>query len=541
MIGSRVAAFLAVLWLASGCTTISRPDLTGLPQTEPARHLLYIDAEGDLIDPDTRAKLAPSSDKASICSTVTSDEKKEQCEKARDRYMEQISELQYVRAMIHFFLSKRKQNPKLEPVFHIHGGLNTFNGVVERARLLPRYMLSDDRYPFLIGWPSGFARSYWHHLSENDRGRERNVGVRTVIGAFTFMEDIARSIVRFPGSFYRQISNMLSVSVADQTREERDVNARLGLLEMEGKIGIVSPPSDRGVGSTYLPSILNPLGWMATPFRDGLGPGAWDAMLRQSDLVLTKTSAYQGLPTPVEWMPEDLKRIGVHPSDTAATIFLREWQSNQETKAIPVTIIGHSMGAIVVLNLLSRHPTLRAENIVFMGAAARVKDVESVLTPWLAHNRLARFYNLSLDPYNEIAERSYWDSAPRGSLLIWIDDSIGTINSFRDRVVGKWWNVVRVADDLFPANYLARMKVVNGGSEPEWKDESVNIRSRVTLKRFAIDRSGDSGPQTHGAFDDYCFWRPSFWTSSDPQRPLFKEVRSGSEDLTFKESCLHPS
>lgn len=50
----------------------------------------------------------------------------------------------------------------------------------------------------------------------------------------------------------------------------------------------------------------------------------------------------------------------------------------------------------------------------------------------------SRFFNLSLDPYNEIAERTYYDFISRGSLLMWIDDTFGTVNSFRDRTFGKW-------------------------------------------------------------------------------------------------------
>ena len=182
-------------------------------------------------------------------------------------------------------------------------------------------------------------------------------------------------------------------------------------------------------------------------------------------------------------------------------MFLQRWVSQVQPQGVTVNLIGHSMGAIVVTNILARHPRLLADNVVFMGGAARIKDVENVLVPWLANplHAQARFYNLSLDPYNELAERGFYDSVPRGSLLNWIDGIFGEVNSFKDRTVGGWWNITRTAEDVFRVH----------GMKPK-------LAERVTLKRFAI--GDDQGPQVHGAFDDYCFWQPAFWADVAPPR-----------------------
>jgi hypothetical protein len=108
-------------------------------------------------------------------------------------------------------------------------------------------------------------------------------------------------------------------------------------------------------------------------------------------------------------------------------------------------------------------------------------------------NDLSRFYNLSLDPYREIGENEFYDFVPRGSLLHWIDNIFGQVNSFKDRSAGGWWNIVRTAEDVFP--------------EP--------VRTRVWLTRFPIG-GPEMGPQEHGGFDAYCFWRPSYWQAHTP-------------------------
>ena len=86
-----------------------------------------------------------------------------------------------------------------------------------------------------------------------------------------------------------------------------------------------------------------------------------------------------------------------------------------------------------------------------------------------------------------MAENSALDFVPRGSLLIWIDETLGSTNSFQDKTAGYWFNMVRGASEAF---------------------KNPSIRKRVHLTQFGIK---DGTPQTHGAFGDYKFWNESFW------------------------------
>lgn len=532
---------LAVLAAAalSGCSSLLGPTLGKQePALSDARmHLLYIDEDGDLQDPKTKRKVhetvtaSPDAEAAMVQAdspgTAATSVRKSQQALWNRRRMEQARELTYVRAMIGHYLSLRTADGRLpKPVLHIHGGLNDHATVLERAEKMPPYMLSEGHYPFFIGWPSDFWFSLKEHVAKSDRGRERSLAGSLFFGAFQALEDLARSVIRIPTSVVRQIDNALKVPLANYSGEERDAEGRAGLLTDAG-FTVVSEGPFRGVGSSYA-TIANPVGWLVTPLRDGFGPGAWNSMLRQTELVLTKAAVYEGAVYPANTLrrPEQDQLIGASaadPSDTAVRLFLREWQANEVTSRQPITLVGHSMGAIVALNVLSRHPEIDFDQVVFMAAAARIKHVESVLIPWLKEHPRAQFYNLSLDPYNEIAERTYFDFAPRGSLLMWIEDSFGEVNSFRDRTVGKWWNAVRIAEDLFPPQV--------GG---------VPIRARVTLKRFPIVRDGTLGPQSHGAFNLYCWWREDFWAGAEAARPLFVESTS-TQFARPLETCLTAS
>ncbi|MNP10432.1 alpha/beta hydrolase fold protein [compost metagenome] len=279
--------------------------------------------------------------------------------------------------------------------------------------------------------------------------------------------------------------------------DERNYKLRVAELERQG-FSVNSRGPYTGVGNAYW-TVWNPVKFLTAPFLDGLGTGAWDSMLRRADLVLTKKQAYEGEFPRSKSSGGDKKQDVPRYADTAATKFLAEWARDSSLKDVKINIIGHSMGAIVSTDILVRHPRLNVDNVVFMGAAARIKDVENIIVPWMqgATHKKARFYNLSLDPYREIGENVYHDFLPRGSLLNWIDFIFGSVNSYKDRTAGSWWNIVRTAEDIFP------------GGDPE-------LRRRVHVTRFPIG-GPEMGPQTHGGFGEYCFWRSSFWTNTGRQ------------------------
>lgn len=463
------AALTLLLVGLTGCASGPRPAADAPGQPIPQLHTLYIDEQGRLLDPQTRARIAPAAAAA-----------------AAPRTAPQADEAAYVQAILDHFQARRIARPDLELTLHVHGGLNTFSNTADRAQRFAQDMLDEGQYPVFIGWNSGPFSTYFDHLFRIRKGERRPV-LAPLTAPLILAEDLARSVVRIPTALYKEVRDAMAVAIWVKTEEEEDYDVRRGKLEAAG-FQVVSEKPHNGVGWTYW-SAPNPFKLITAPLVDGLGSGAWDSMLRRTDLVLSKTSAFEDAAPPE----------GDAYADTAATTFLKRWAEDPAHRDVKVNLIGHSMGAIVVNNILARHPQLRVDNLVYMGGAARIKDVESVVVPWLASpaHAGARFYNLSLDPYNEMAERTAWDFLPRGSLLNWIDGIFGEVNSFKDRTVGGWWNISRSAADVFrlPPN------------EPR-------LAERVVLKRFAI--GAGQGPQRHGEFGDHCFWQRRFWDSAAP-------------------------
>ncbi|QGZ38239.1 hypothetical protein IP92_01458 [Pseudoduganella flava] len=457
-------------------------------------HSIYIDRKGRLVDEARVIEKQQGARKSTY-----------QVEKA------------YAQRIIAHFDAERLKNPQLELTIVIHGGLNRFENSKCRAVRLAPHMLEDGQYAVFIGWNSGPFTNYNDHLFRTRKG-EHTLSQAIPTSPLVLLEDIIRSLVHIPEAWYRQIRDPIVVSRKFYADVERDSKRRREKLDQIG-FNVKDEEPDTGVGGTYW-SILNPVQFLTAPLVDGFGSGAWDAMLRRTDLVLSKPEAFEGR-IPVT-KPEEIDKsnrgngyaaqMPAEPSDdefyadTAATTFLalfhtRHQCSSQPGECVKINLIGHSMGTIVANAILARHPRLNVHNVVFMGAAARIKDMENVLVPWMrqgGHDE-ARFYNLSIDPYREISENGYYDFIPRGSLLHWIDNIFGEINSFKDRTSGSWWNITRTAADVFPRD----------------GDDGKQLRRRVYLTRFPIG-GDEKGPQTHGEFDDYCFWRTDFWTAAGP-------------------------
>ena len=183
-------------------------------------------------------------------------------------------------------------------------------------------------------------------------------------------------------------------------------------------------------------------------------------------------------------------------------------------RAYEVTLIGHSMGTMVLNECLRRDllDDRKPEycHVVYMAAACSVRDFGRAVVPYLRQHRSTEFYNLMLHPLAELRERErFGDLPPRGSLLVWLDDFLADPQTPLDRTLGRWDNIVP-ATEIIPEA----------------------VRGQVTLKAFALApyddptppvrdgrRLPDYGPQAHGQFRGRAYWRPDFWYSEVPEIP----------------------
>jgi pimeloyl-ACP methyl ester carboxylesterase len=148
-----------------------------------------------------------------------------------------------------------------------------------------------------------------------------------------------------------------------------------------------------------------------------------------------------------------------------------------------ITIIGHSMGAIVGCELLQHFHALPVDNVVFEAAACSVSNFKTNVIPFLEEQNLraqiatpegkdpanvvkTHVYNLCLHDDAENAEKNpgEFDLSQRGSLLTWIDTLYQSPESENDRTFGRWVNAILATDD-FPSDILDRITIKEFGRE----------------------------------------------------------------------------
>jgi len=162
-------------------------------------------------------------------------------------------------------------------------------------------------------------------------------------------------------------------------------------------------------------------------------------------------------------------------------------------------------------------PDLNVGNIVFMAAATTTEDYQSTINPYLARHPKTQMYHLVLHPRAEVSERNYYDFAPRGSLLVWIDNFFTDPSTPLGRRVGRFSNLM-----------------------PELTFTDPGIRGQVHVKVFRVGTPVSCwSPQKHGDFGSFPFWDKDFWSPSiysgedSPIRRLDKEncpsVKEGPE------------
>ncbi len=415
-------------------------------------HQIYIDKRGYLVDPYCR-------------NLITDDD----TEKNKDKYVDNI------------LANFSKQDKKTLTIF-IHGGLNTFNGANRKIKKVAEKMLEDGTYPLFISWDAGGPSNYIDHLTRLRSGKRVSPVSGIISAPFVLLEDVLRSIATFPASTYHTLTDKSGWFQERFSQEKINAKNAVEVLRRDGTFNINDNSNNEKAKEEQLITRLNPVKLISSPFIDAMGKGTWDSLLRRTDLVLSN---------PTEGSADEKNGY-----DTAVIKFLDKFSTKFPQHSI--NLIGHSMGTIVANSILLRYPNMKFQNIIYMAAACSLKDLEHAVNPYLNRNinKDTKFYNLSLHPYRDIRENHFYDFVPRGSLLVWIDQKFGYINSFKDRTAGFWYNIATYANDIFK----------NDMSEKN-RTEEVDIRKNVYLTKFDLN----SGPMKHGDFDEYKFWDKHFW------------------------------
>jgi pimeloyl-ACP methyl ester carboxylesterase len=488
------ACGIIVLGLAvfTGCSSI--------PQV-PTEHIVMFSGRGNPVDPTGNIGCAdePAPCNGSHFWLTTYHEMK------RDRYDDYLSNL--FEAMNH---DAPVVNGKKRLLIFIHGGLNTQVGTIERATDLHKSIEAAGYFPIFVNWQSSLVSSYLDHLLYIRKGQDMGV-LGVPLAPFYLLADVARSVARAPVVWSFQFWNNIRSIPFITTQSETDATRIAADIKREGIIDLVEGDDKRDITEM----ILSGFSWLVTaptklltaPFIDAFGKSAWDIMLRRTDL-LYHTDGEFSTESDVAKQAHAEKGYQHVRADGGLSVFMRRLQDeiarNGGANAWDITLVGHSMGTIVLNRLIhdfgtSPSGTMPFNRIAYMAAAATVKDYEDNIFPYLTKNRDAQFYHLTLHTRAEVRDRwepiPYVDLPPRGSLLVWVDEFLANPGTLHDRTAGRVTNLTVALHNT-----------------PE------ELRHRIHVKEFnAGANMQDTDPQGHGQFSSpFTFWKQECWQLKNP-------------------------
>ncbi len=417
---------------------------------------------------------------------------------------------------------------------YVHGGLNTSDSSLETSDQLAKDILaegnhetrehdkpSDWHYPIFVTWPSGFFETYAEHLGQLRQGRHsRLLGYPS--SPYYFVRDVASGVVNAPQSLMYQgttdtalgLKVLLGSDILPSSRNATKIYQAIGPKEprpgehperMEFPIDLKIHLGDyqRGGVAQTLRFLRY---WTLFPlkvlnmclFVDGMGTASWQVMLHRAHNLFRPAKEFETVYSSHSLGTIRDDDVNTAPSGAFAE-FLRELDKHIEAEeecdrnlCYQITLVGHSLGAIILNRALEHFPRLPVTRIVYMAPACTIRDVEQSIVPLLKPTgRMVSppfFHVLTLHPLAEADEIEAYDVVPRGSLLEWIDSFFTTPTAHGERRFGKWSNLIQ-ALQIF-----------------------MDVQKQVTIKGFGVD--GDSLPQKHGDFNQCPFWRRSFW---DPE------------------------
>jgi hypothetical protein len=400
-----------------------------------------------------------------------------------------------------------------EIIIYIHGGLNNIDGAIAKCAALTDMFNEQHKSPYFIGicWNSNLMPTYGQHLFGVREGLHQ--GRKAVVTSPAMLiADVGGAAARLPmnlASFVWQDAYTVNPKgftrrkLADRRYKQIRRSANNTKLERL----IVGDASDERslalrVGSDFGRWVITyPVKVPSTLFLDLFGVQSWKNMLRRTRTMFERESEF--IPMLEYKDAEDLNKYLGHPPEDAVPFLdklnytgrkgaMWHFGNYLATKGVAapgagerstITIIGHSMGAIVACELLQCFHALPVDNLVFEAAACSVSNFKTNVIPFLEEQNLraqiatlekrdpgtvvkTHVYNLCLHDDAENAEKNpgELDLSQRGSLLTWIDTLYQSPESENDRTFGRWVNAILATDD-FPSDILDRITIKEFGRD----------------------------------------------------------------------------
>lgn len=474
-------------------------------------HSIFFGADGRFLDPDESQRTANLPAAESLLSNI---------KRVKDRAADVASYIENNPIRLENG-NCVQHGTKKKIVIFVHGGLNTLQGSKKSNKKRAIAMHNDCYNSVFINWRSGLFSSYGEHLT---KWREDYADNSSLVNTpFVFATDALSMVAEAPRVWGTEAFHSLSSTALRRS----DFGFEIGeLAETPYADTIILPVDPRPSGNwqrALLWLVTSPAKIISTPAVSKVGGQSWDEMRSRamSLAVLDDNAADNALNNSclksVSSSAADLQDCNLR-GEGMAKIFLAELSrklrfdrndpdsdcnsregengvlinpgacEDRKEADVSVKIVGHSMGSIVVNELLRALPNVQIDEVVHMASADSTERVVSVANEFLTSHPLARWHNLYLHPDVERREMRAKGFAPSGSLLVWIDNMFINPSTFLDRTAGQWENAVR-------GIYQYRHSV------------ACRVRHRIFTAR---PTSPDNSVLRHGDFSDRPFWTDSF-------------------------------
>ena len=484
---------------------------------------------------------------------------------------EEISEdlyAQHLKEMTNDIAFRIPQTGSIKKVLiFVHGGMNTQAGTIERTARSHGAIEEEGYYPIFINWQSSFLASYKNHLLHIRQGEYWGESPQGSVwglltSPFYLIGDIARSIARAPvviglmvrsdiqsdptlrpiyGENYRIAKEIALSRFCDYDRQAHDKEFTKDedkcppqISPVPSTIPIWLGDDRRGLadmlvaGGKYILTFPSKLA--ISPILDAGGTSSWESMLRARSMLFQierdcKLESDGTIRSDCKTALDDAREAKLMPLCSIPEVrqhgailqLMQQLRFLKDCKGVKfdITLVGHSMGTIVVNEIIRRFDDLPINRIIYMAAATSIHDYEDSIFPYLQKKKNdpnVKFYHLILHSVSEVREA--WDEytlgidlPPRGSLLVWIDNFLANPMDPQDRTVGRFVNLM--------------LALHHTPSE---------IAKKIHVKGFRVGDPSES-PLKHSHFTyPFHFWESKCW---EPQYDsvVFRECMKPREAL----------
>ncbi|XCN74529.1 MAG: hypothetical protein Q3M24_07230 [Candidatus Electrothrix aestuarii] len=443
---------------------------------------------------------------------------------------------------------RKKTGGAPELLIYIHGGLNSEGGALQRALNNYQLIKNSGKYPIFINWRSGPATTYLAHLWRIRQGEKSDTALMT--SPVYLATDVGKSIINAPKAWLVSGEHLIRSLNKDKITTDLDSQIK---FHNDSHPDLVTLTEGKGRSNFFRHlqwAATSPFKIVTTPFTYTMSKPAWDIMLRRTntlfytpcDLKKTPKDSHCDISPEMEGNEKSSAGIELKSGNGALYRFLSALEQDDEASKVKITLIGHSMGAIVVNDIINLGLNLTYKNIVHMASADSIENFLNKVVPYidcsLEKNKESacnngvpvKFYSLYLHPDNENREVSAEGFTPSGSLLTWIDGMFTIPKTVLDKRSGRWDNMTRAIELIPPVGERSEKQndIKEQMSFTIFNTEERKAYSPDGLSKLGINIApqdyGKNGKvkclystaQKHGDFGDLPFWLQEVWEGSHP-------------------------